>query len=190
MPLVPPARAACHADATAVGAISTQALCPVRDAGRESRGGTPMTDLSNILGRLGGGNLDSILSSFNQGNHDQVSDTDVHETYGQVTAQLPQDQYVQAARDAFEKLTPGQREQLARELQNRAPQQGVTTPATQSVSADPGSLANAVGDVHAQQPNLLQQMFAPGGTFSSPVAKAALLGITAMAAQRLMGSGR
>jgi hypothetical protein len=145
-----------------------------------------MTDLSNLINRVGGGNLEQILSSFNQGRHDDVPDEQVQQSYGQVAAQLPQDQYVQAARDAFEKLTPEQREELARELQARAPEQGVTTPATQSVSSDPGSLANAVSDVHAQQPNLLQQLFAPGGMFSSPAAKAALLGITAMAAQRLM----
>jgi hypothetical protein len=147
-------------------------------------------DLSNILNKIGGGNLDDLLSSFNQGDHDRVSDTDVHDSYGQVATSLPQDQYVQAARDAFQRLTPQQREELAREIQTRAPQQGVTTPATQNVSPDPDSLANAAGDVHAQQPNLLQQMFAPGGTFSSPVAKAALLGITAMAAQHLMGNRR
>lgn len=149
-----------------------------------------MTDLQNILSRIGGGNLDSILSSFQPGQPDQMSDTEVHDSYGQVASQLPQDQYVDAAREAFQKLTPEQREQLARELQNQAPQQGVTTPATRNVGADPDSLANAVGDVHAQQPNLLQQMFAPGGMFSNPAAKAALLGITAMAAQRLMGSRR
>jgi ABC-type transport system substrate-binding protein len=145
-------------------------------------------DFSNILSKVGSGNLDQILSSFNGGNHDQVPDQQVHDTYGQVASQLPQDQYVQAARDAFQKLTPEQREQLAREIQTRAPEQGVTTPATQNVSPDPDSLATAAGDVHAQQPNLLQQMFAPGGTFSSPIAKTALLGITAMAAQRLMGN--
>jgi hypothetical protein len=147
-------------------------------------------DFSNILDKVGGGKLDSILSSFNQGNHDDVSDTDVHDSYGQVATQLPRDQYVDSAREAFERLTPEQREQLAQELQSHAQQRGMTYPSTQNVSSDPGSLANAVGDVHAEQPNMLQQMFAPGGTFSSPVAKAALLGITAMAAQRLMGSRR
>jgi len=147
-------------------------------------------DIQNILDKFGGGNLDEILQGFGPGRPDHVSDTDVHDSYGQVAAQLPQDQYVSAAREAFSKLTPQQREELAREIQTRAPQQGVTTPATQNISPDPDSLAQAAGDVHAQQPNLLQQMFAPGGTFSSPVAKAALLGITAMAAQRLMGSRR
>jgi hypothetical protein len=147
-------------------------------------------DFSNILDKIGGGNLDQILSSFNGGNHDQVPDSQVNDAYGQVAAQLPQDQYVQAARDAFQKLSPEQRQQLAQELQSRAPAAGVTTSATQNISPDPDSLATAAGDVHAQQPNLLQQLFAPGGTFSSPFAKTALLGITAMAAQRLMGSHR
>jgi hypothetical protein len=41
--------------------------------------------------------------------------------------------------------------------------------------------------VHAAGSNLLQQLFAPGATFSNPIAKMALLGITAFAAQRLSG---
>ena len=148
-----------------------------------------MTDLSSILGPSGA-QLDDMLAKFNDGEHDQVPDDEVQQSYGQVAAQLPQDQYLQAARDAFEKLTPEQRAQLARELQVRAQQQGINVPSTQAVSSDPGSLATAVGDVHAEQPNLLQQLFAPGGVFSSPIAKAALLGITAMAAQRLMPTRR
>jgi len=149
-----------------------------------------MTDLSNIIDSIGSGNLESMLSKFNQGQHDQVPDSQVNDSYGQVAAQLPQDQYVKAAQDAFEKLTPQQREEFARQLQSKSQEQGVDVPAaTQTVSSDPGSLANAVGGVHAQQPNLLQQMFAPGGVFSNPAAKAALLGITTMAAQRLT-SGR
>ena len=148
-----------------------------------------MTDLSNILGSSSA-QLEDMLTKFNQGQHDQVPDGQVQQSYGQVAAQLPQDQYLQAARDAFDKLTPQQREQLAQELQAQAQQHGIDVPSTQSVSSDPGSLATAVSDVHAQQPNLLQQLFAPGGVFSSPVAKAALLGITAMAAQRLMPMGR
>jgi ABC-type transport system substrate-binding protein len=148
-----------------------------------------MTDLSNVLGSSSA-QLEDMVSKFNQGQHDQVPDNQIQQTYGQVVSQLPQDQYLQAARDAFDKLTPQQRQQLAQELQTRAQQEGINVPSTQTVSSDPGSLATAVSDVHAQQPNLLQQLFAPGGVFSSPIAKAALLGITAMAAQRLMPMGR
>jgi hypothetical protein len=131
-----------------------------------------------------------MLSNFMGGQHDQVPDDEVHAQYGQVAAQLPQDQYVAAARDAFDHMSPQEREQFARELETRAQGHGLNLPSTQNVSSDPSSLATAVGDVHAQQPNAMQQMFAPGGMFSSPIAKAALLGVTAMAAQRLMGSHR
>ena len=147
-------------------------------------------DFSNILSKVGGGNLESLVSSFTQGRHDDVDDSQVHDTYGQVASQLPNDQYTQSARDAFERMDPQQREQLAREVQTRSQQYGVNIPSTQNVSSDPSSLATAVGEVHAQQPNALQQMFAPGGTFSSPIAKAALLGITAMAAQKFLGGNR
>jgi hypothetical protein len=153
-------------------------------------GADAMTDLSNLVRNIGGGDLESMLSSFVQGKHEDVPDSQVQSTYGQVASQLPQDQYVQAARDAFSKLTPEQREEFARELQAKAQQHGLDVPSAQAVQSDPGALANAVGDVHAQQPNLLQQMFAPGGMFSNPAAKAALLGITAMAAQRLMANRR
>src|SRR3954454_17219359 len=143
-----------------------------------------------MIGSLGHGNLEGLLKKFNTGQHNEVPDSQVHESYGQVAATMPQDQYVQAARDAFEKLSPQQRDQFAKELQAQTQQRGVPAPAAQTASSDPGSLATAVGQVHADQPNLLQQMFAPNGVFSNPAAKAALLGITAMAAQRLMGSRR
>jgi|SRR6478752_4178476 hypothetical protein len=147
--------------------------------------------MTNQQGATSGfGGLESMLSNFIGGQHDQVPDDEVHAQYSQVARQLPQDQYVAAARDAFEHMSPQEREQFARELQTRAQDHGLNLPATQNVSSDPGSLASAVGDVHAQQPNAMQEMFAPGGMFSSPIAKAALLGVTAMAAQRLMGSRR
>ena len=149
-----------------------------------------MADLSGILNNLGSGGLDNLLNQFNQGQHDQVPDEQVQQAYGQVATQLPQAQYVQAAQEAFDRLTPQQREEFARQLQAKAQQQGVNVNVPPQGTTDSGSLANAVGQVHAEQPNLLQQMFAPGGVFSNPAAKAALLGITAMAAQRLMSSRR
>ena len=149
-----------------------------------------MADLSGILNNLGSGGLDNLLNQFNQGQHDQVPDEQVQQAYGQVATQLPHDQYVQAAQEAFDRLTPQQREEFARQLQAKAQQQGVSVSVPAQGTTDSGSLANAVGQVHAEQPNLLQQMFAPGGVFSNPAAKAALLGITAMAAQRLMSSRR
>jgi hypothetical protein len=149
-----------------------------------------MQDLEHTLGGQVSGNLGEMLSKFEQGQHDQVADSDVHDTYGQVATRLSQDEYLQAAQAAFERLTPEQREQFAQMLRSGLQQQGVDIPQAQQAPSDPGELAAATAQVHAQEPNLLQQMFAPGGVFSSPVAKAALLGITAMAAQRLMPARR
>jgi hypothetical protein len=139
----------------------------------------------------GFGGLESMLSNFMGGQHDQVPDEQVHASYGQYATQLPQDQYVSAARDAFDQLSPQQREEFARELQAKAQHHGYNVPSNgNDYSSDSESLANTVGNLHAQQPNAMQEMFAPGGMFSSPIAKAALLGVTAMAAQRLMGGRR
>lgn len=143
--------------------------------------------MNDLFGGQGGG-LQQIIGAFEQGQHQQVNDTQVQQTYSQTAAQLPQDQYLQAAEAAFSRLSPEQRQQFAQQLETQAQQHGVSVPMPSPTgSTDATGLANAVTAIHQQQPNLLQQMFAPGGTFSSPIAKAALLGITAMAAKRLTG---
>ena len=58
---------------------------------------------------------------------------------------------------------------------------------------DPPSLAQATGRLYQQEPGLLGQLLGGGGggtdVLSHPLAKAALAGIAAMAAKRMM-SGR
>ena len=89
-----------------------------------------MDNLGGLLGGQGGGlcQLGGLISSFEQGRHDDVSDQQVHQQYGQVASQLPQDQYVQAAEQAMARLSPEQRQQLAQQLQTQAQQQGYTLP--------------------------------------------------------------
>ena len=154
-----------------------------------------MPDLSGLLGGQLPAGLNDMLAKFEQGHHAQVADNQVHDAFGQVAAQLPQDDFVAAAEAAFARLTPEQRSEFAQMLQTKSQQFGLPPAVIQNapsdpaaLASDPAALASATGEVHAQAPNLLQKMFAPGGTFSSPIAKAALLGITAMAAQRLTGS--
>ena len=87
-------------------------------------------------------------------------------------------------------MSSDQRSQVADYLRLQAQQHGINVPNLPSGSAaavDPGALADATAQIHGQGPNVLQQFFAPGGTFANPIVKMALLGITAMAAQRLGG---
>jgi hypothetical protein len=150
----------------------------------------PMNDFSEILRGRMPSNLQGMIDQFQQGQHDQVPDDQVSSAYNQVATQLPKDEYRQAAEQAFAKLSPEQRAEFLRTLQQQTTQSGMTSPAVQSASPDPSSLAAATAEVHGQQPNILQQAFSPGGALSNPLVKAAVLGITAMAAQRMMGGRR
>src|SRR5690349_385495 len=90
-----------------------------------ARGGQlPMDQLSNTSNREGG-SLQNILDAFESGQHDQASDQQVTETHSQVANELPSAQYAQAARDAFDRLTPEQRQQFLEELKAEANAQGI-----------------------------------------------------------------
>jgi hypothetical protein len=151
-----------------------------------------MDMLNDVMrGQLPGG-VGDILARFQNQNQDPsaVTDEEAHSSYGQVATQLSPDEYRQAAEAAFARLTPEQRSQFLNELQSAAERQGVSAPTPTTPSPTAQQTADAAAAVHAQQPNLLQQLMGPGGTFSSPIAKLAMLGITAFAAQRLVGPRR
>lgn len=141
--------------------------------------------LNNVPPTVGG-----VLRQVQAGNHAAVPDADAHAAYSHVVPQLSPGEFQQVAADAYAKLTPEQRSQIADYIRTQAQQQGINVPNVPTpgaAAADPAVLADATASVQGQGPNILQQMFAPGGTFSNPLAKMALLGITAMAAQRLAG---
>ena len=146
-----------------------------------------MTDLTQILDRLPP-QVTNVIRDVQAGNHDKVSDADARQAYDHVATQLTPEEFQQAATKAYDQLTPEQRAQAAQWLKTQAQQRGIPVPnlPTADVATnDPGALADATAQVNNQGTNMLQDMFAPGGTFSSPIAKAVLLGITAVAAQQL-----
>lgn len=142
--------------------------------------------MNSVESMLGG-----LAQQFEQGQHAQVPDDQLHQNYGQVVSPLSPADYQQSATAAFQQLAPDQRSQLADMLRQKASELGVSTPALgippAVAASDPNALATAATAVHQQNPNLLQQILAPGGMFSSPIAKLALMGITAYAARRLGG---
>ena len=153
-----------------------------------------MDMLQNILGGQSKDDLSDFINRYQSGQPwEGVSDQEAVDRYGQVATQLPPDQYRDAAEEAFAKLTPEQRAELARMLQSSAQQQQINAPALNqgnlatTAQRDPGALAGAATQIHEQQPNLLQQLLGQGGALSNPIAKAALAGIAAMAAQRILG---
>ena len=160
-----------------------------------------MSFLDNLLG---GGQQHQELQDFTQ-RYDQgapwqgISDQEAYNRFQQVAPQLPPQMYQQSAQQAFERLDPQQRMQLGQYLQQQAQQQNVTFPHQGGMDAfqDAGYLAQVTGQMHQQQPGILGQLLggalgmggggANQGMLDSPIAKAALAGVAAMAVKQMMG---
>ncbi len=143
-----------------------------------------MDMLQKALGGLGGEQSDKLRDfsrRYQDGPPDQgYSDDEAREHYGQVAGRLPSGEYEASAEQAFSRLSPEQRGQFAEWLRERSG--GRFDPGS---TDDPRDLARATSQVQQEQPNLLQQAFGEGGMLSNPVAKMAVAGIAAIAAQRM-----
>jgi len=130
---------------------------------------------------------------------DGITDQEAQSRYEQVAPRLSPEMYQQSAQEAYSRMTPQQRMQLGQHLQQQARQQNVNIPdfnqdGIDDRFQDPGFLAQATGQLHQQQPNILGGLLGGGGgsaggqgMLQSPIAKAALAGIAAMAVKNMMG---
>ncbi len=156
---------------------------------------------------LGSGQLQSqfkdFVNRYEQGHPSEgYSDQEVVDRYRDVAHAVPPDQYAQAAQEALARLSPEERAAFVRMLQDRAQAKGVTLPS--QMGSDPRDLGRVVTDLH-QTPGRLRDILgggAPptqstqaaesnplGGLLASPLARAALAGITAMVVKRVMRGG-
>jgi hypothetical protein len=124
------------------------------------------------------------------------SDQEVLDRYSQVAHAVPADQYAQAAQEALARLSPEERAAFVKMLQDRAQAKGVTLPSR--VGPDPRDLGQVLTGLH-QTPGQLRNILSGGGSsadatgagaltglLGSPLAKAALAGITAMVVKRVV----
>ncbi len=163
----------------------------------------------NMLEQLMGGgkrrsDWDDFVGRYDQGApYDGISDDEAVRRYDQVAGQLSPEQYEQAARGAFERMSPQERLEFARYLQQRSQQQGLAFPdfnqdGIDDRYQDPRRLAQVTSRMEQQQPGILGQLLGgggggggggAGGMLENPLAKAALAGVAAMAVKKMM-SGR
>jgi hypothetical protein len=156
---------------------------------------------------LGGGARQQEYSDFvkryEQGHPAEgYSDGEVLQRYADVAHAVPAQDYAQAAQEALARLSPEEQAAFVKMLQERAQARGTQLPG--QVTSDPGDLGRVLSDVH-QTPGALRdilggagnQQSQPGGAsalenvLGSPLARAALAGITAMIVKRVMrGPGR
>ena len=153
--------------------------------------------------------FEDFLNRFEEGPPSEgYEDREVLDRYGEVSHKVSPSDYQQAARDAFGHLSQADREEFGRMLAGQAQDRRLNIP---GLTPDQGRgygdlnwLSNITGQLH-QQPGLLRDLLGglmggggasssastSGGLLSSPLAKAALAGITAMLVKRVLGgSGR
>jgi hypothetical protein len=130
-----------------------------------------------------------FVNRYQQGDPSEgYSDQEVLKRYGEVSHAVPSDDYAQAAQDALSKLSPEQRAEFLKTLQERAAARGVQLPG--KVASDPKDLGQVLTDLH-EKPGQLRDILGPAGgalseILASPQAKAVLAGIAAMVFKRVM----
>ena len=144
-----------------------------------------------------------FVKRYEQGDPSEgYSDQEVLKRYGEVSHAVPPDQYAQAAQEALSKLSPEDRAEFLKMLQERAAARGVMLPG--KVASDPKDLGKVLTDLH-EKPGQLRDVLGPGDgqlqgqasgsnpigdMLSSPMAKAVLAGIAAMVVKRMTGSSQ
>ena len=149
---------------------------------------------------LAGGQLQKqykdFVDRYEQGDPSEgYSDQEVLKRYGEVSHTVPPDQYAQAAQEALGKLSPEDRAEFLKMLQERAAARGVKLPG--KVASNPKDLGKVLTDLH-EKPGQLRDILgggqpqgqAPGSNpiteiLKSPQAKAVLAGIAATVVKRV-----
>jgi hypothetical protein len=88
-----------------------------------------------------------FVNRYQQGDPSEgYSDQEVLKRYGEVSHAVPPDQYAQAAQEAMSKLSPEDRAEFLKMLQERAAERGVKLPG--KVASDPKDLGKVLTDLH------------------------------------------
>lgn len=146
-----------------------------------------------------GGNPDNYQQRFQQyqtgfgnNNFDDLDDDDVTDRYQRTVQNAPPDVLAQAHEEAFRQLPPEQRQAIVDRLRqvSNDPQQPFNYGFDGGPQDyDPRRMGQMAAQAQRRQPDLLSQILGPGGLMGNPLAKMAMAGVTAYAAQKIMGGG-
>jgi hypothetical protein len=154
-----------------------------------------MDVLKNIFG---GGTPDDherraqqYQQGYQSGQLGDLTDQDVAQRYQQTVQHAPPEVVQQAHEEAFGRLPLDQRQQIVDQFRqaHNDPSQPFQYPQMSGGQGDysPAQMGGMFQQAQRQQPDLLQGMLGQGGALSNPMAKMAMAGVAAIAAQRLMG---
>src|SRR5262245_19840347 len=92
------------------------------------------------------------------------SDQEVMRRYNDVAHEVPREDYAQAAQEALARLSPQERAEFVKMLQERAQARGTQLP--RQVGPDPRGLGDVLTDLH-QTPGLLRDLLGGGQSSAS-----------------------
>ena len=150
-----------------------------------------MDVLKNIFG---GGDPDDheqraqrYQQGYSSGRYDDLDEQDVQERYRRTVQHAPPEVVEEAHLEAFRRLPPQERQRILGQFQQVSsdPRQPFSWGGPMEDSSE--VLARMAGRARQQQPDLLGSL---GGALSNPMAKMAMAGVAAYAAQRMMGGRR
>jgi hypothetical protein len=157
-----------------------------------------------------------FVNRYEQGTppYEDIPDEEALDRYHEVTSELSEEDYRHSAREAFFKMAPEERVEFGRQLWDQSIQRGLDFPGRSTEDQverfqDADLLARVTARAHREHPELLEEILkgggaglvggvtgdgltggagasGEGGMTSNPVAKAALVGIAAMAVKRGM----
>jgi hypothetical protein len=141
------------------------------------------------------GEYEDFVQRFEKGAPwEGIDDDEARRRYDEVSSDLSDDDYELSAREAFERLDPEQRKEMTRLLRQQGRERNVDLGEfdrddDDERMSDPQQLARMTRKVRKQQPGGLAALLdsgGGGGMLGNPIAKAALAGVAAMAAKRVM----
>ncbi|CAN5746403.1 hypothetical protein BH20ACT14_BH20ACT14_05380 [soil metagenome] len=134
--------------------------------------------------------IEDFIARYEKGPPEEgISDDESKRHYDELTRDLPEDEYREAASDAFGRMSSEQRREIAEKLRTEARAEGVSV--DESEDEDAGMLGKVAAALRGGQSGGLGQMLdgggsGSGGVLSSPAARAALAGIAAHVAKRFL----
>ncbi len=136
----------------------------------------------------------NYANAWDQGTYQQIPHEQAYQNYQQFVQNAPPQAVEQMHQQYYEQMPPQQRGGLLQNIlgglaqQGISPQQaGVQNPNPYTMS--PQEAAHVTTYAQQQQPDVIDQVFSPGGALGSPMAKVAVAGIAALAAKQFLGGG-
>ena len=122
---------------------------------------------------------------YSTNNFDDLDEQDVYDRYQRTVQHAPPEVVEEAHLEAFRRLPPQERQRILQQFQQVSNDPNAPFTWDGPMEDSPEVLARMAGQARQQQPDLLGGL---GNVLGNPMAKMALAGVAAYAAQRMMGS--